>query len=100
MGSDYESSQVSRLQLEDAARRLGQVDALRHERLEAMATLLSAYSLGSRTATRALEEHGAKYPSWRMPSRQESMAMAHDAFRESEALRAAHNAGDTLPGFR
>lgn len=89
----------SRERLEKAATVLVLGAAPRHERLDAIGTLLSAYALGSRTATRGLQEYQDRFPSWRLPPRDQAMAMAHEAFHEAEALRAAHRASDTLPGY-
>jgi hypothetical protein len=92
-------SESSRETLEKAGAVLMSARAPRWERLEALGTLLSAYSLGSRTATRGLQEFQALFPSWRLPPRERAMVVAHEAFAEAKALKAAHRAGETLPGY-
>ncbi len=89
----------SRAQLERAALTLGSTTIPKHLRVECLGTLLSAYALGSRTAKRGLEDYERRIPGWSLPERDEAMAMANEAFQESETLRANYSEGDTLPGF-
>lgn len=96
---DELSATSNRDRLEKAALTLVSAKATRFDRLDALGTLLSAYSLGSRTAARGLQEYQARFPGWRLPPRDQAMALAHEAFREAEALKAAQRAGDTLPGY-
>lgn len=93
------SAAESRAQLEQAALTLCRPQEPRHARIEALGTLLSAYALGSRTAKRGLEEYQRRFPGWRLPTKEKAMAMASDAFKEAQALKKAHRAGDTRPGF-
>lgn len=89
----------SRTQLEQAAIILCRAQEPRHKRIEALGTLLSAYALGSRTAKRGLEEYQERFPGWTIPPKDRALTMANDAFREAEALKIAHRAGDTRSGY-
>ncbi len=93
------SKKDNRAKIEQAALTLCRPQEPRYARIEALGTLLSAYALGSRTAKRGLDEYQRRFPGWRLPSKEKAMAIANDAFQESESLRAAHNSGDTRPGF-
>lgn len=89
----------SRTKLEHAALVLNRPQEPRHSRIEALATLLSAYALGSRTAKRGLEEYHRQFPEWKLPPKEKAMAMANEAFQEAAALKATYRDGETRPGF-
>lgn len=94
-----QSKDSNRQKLEQAAVVLCQTQKPRYERVEALGTLLSAYALGSRTATRGLEEYARRFPGWNLPTKEKAMTMANEAFREAENLRKSQGSDDTLPGY-
>lgn len=88
-----------RTRLEQAAITICRPQEPRYKRIEALGTLLSAYALGSRTAKRGLMEYQERFPGWTIPSKDDAIVLANEAFSEAEALEAAHRAGDTRPGY-
>jgi hypothetical protein len=93
------SNANSREKIEQAALTLCRPQEPQHARIEALGTLLSAYALGSRTALRGLEEYQRRFPGWTLPPKDKAMALANEAFREAQELKASHKDGDTRPGY-
>jgi hypothetical protein len=93
------SNANSREKIEQAALTLLRPKEPQHARIEALGTLLSAYALGSRTALRGLQEYQRRFPGWTLPDKDKAMALANDAFREAQELKAAARDGDTRPGY-
>lgn len=92
---------ITALELRAQLRRCREIwqNPARHDEAEvlhALATLLAAFALGSRTATAALEEPGPDHTGWLPPPRQEALDMATDLFRSAEALRATAGKPDRL----